>query len=100
MNTKASSTTSGCSDGAAALSTVQFRTAACGSASRAKSKYASTVPPNASAMPTDPSSTYFQEASTDALVTSSAISIADVMVVASIATHISPTLLVVTAQSI
>ena len=92
--------TSGWSAGAAALSTVQFRTASCGSASLTKSKYASTVPAKARAMPTDPSSTYFQEASTDALVTSRATSIADVIVVASIATHISPTLLVVTAQSI
>ena len=51
-------------------------------------------------MPTDPSSTYFQEASTDALETSRAISMADAIVVASIATHIRPTLLVVTAESI
>jgi hypothetical protein len=58
------------------------------------------VPANASAIPTDPSRTYFHEASTDALVTSSAISMADVIVVASIATHIKPTLLVVTAKSI
>src|SRR5262245_57309562 len=43
---------------------------------------------------------YFHDASTEALLTSSEISIAEVIVVASIATHISPTLLVVTAQSI
>ena len=58
------------------------------------------MPANASAMPTDPMRMYFHEASTDAFVTSSGISSAEVIVVASIATHISPTLFVVTANSI
>src|SRR5881628_2092784 len=100
MNTNANCTTSGWSEGAAPLSTVQFRTASWGPVRLTKSKYPSTVPAKARAMPTDPSSTYFHEASTDALVTSRGISIAEVIVVASIATHINPTLLVVTAKSI
>ena len=59
-----------------------------------------TVPVNASAIPTDPMSRYFQDASTDARVRCSGISSADVTVVASIATHITPRLPVLTATSI
>jgi hypothetical protein len=64
-----------------------------------KSKYPRTVPPNASAMPMEPMRMYFQEASTEAFVTWSGMSRAEVIVVASTAIHMKPTLLEVTANS-
>src|SRR5215467_5724464 len=51
-------------------------------------------------MPMDPIRMYFQEASTEAFVTWRGISTAEVMVVASMAIHMNPTLFVVTANSI
>ena len=51
-------------------------------------------------MPTDPIRMYFHEASTEALVTWSGMSRAEVIVVASIAIHMKPTLFAVTANSI
>src|SRR5712692_4705164 len=63
------------------------------------SKYASTVPANARAMPTEHINRYFQDASTEAFVRVSGITMADVMVVASIATHMSATFWIVTAAS-
>ena len=51
-------------------------------------------------MPTEQINRYFQDASTEALVRTSGIVIADAIVVASIATHISATLFAVTAMSI
>ena len=65
-----------------------------------KSKYPSTVPPKASAMPTEPIRMYFHEASTEAFVTCSGMSMADVIVVASMAIHMKPTLFDTTANSI
>ena len=58
------------------------------------------MPAKASAIPTEPIRMYFHEASTDALLTCRGIRTADVMVVASIAIHMKPTLFVVTAKSI
>ena len=46
------------------------------------------MPTKASAMPTEPIRMYFQEASTDARLRCSGTSTAEVIVVASIATHI------------
>ena len=57
------------------------------------------MPTKASAIPTEPIKMYFHEASTEALVTWSGMSMAEVMVVASTATHMTATLLVVTAPS-
>jgi hypothetical protein len=57
------------------------------------------VPTKASAIPTEPIRMYFQEASTDALVTVSGTMTAEAIVVASMAIHITPTLLAVTATS-
>src|SRR2546422_9964780 len=51
-------------------------------------------------MPTEQISRYFQDASTEAFVRWSGIAIAETIVVASIATHISATFGVVTARSI
>ena len=51
-------------------------------------------------MPTEPIRMYFHEASTDAFVTCSGMSMADVIVVASMAIHMKPTLFEVTANSI
>src|SRR6267142_5967403 len=99
MKTNASSSTDGCSAGATSRSSVQLSAVVSRPTSVAKSKYASTVPANASAMPTEPMSTYFHDASTEALLACSGISSAEVMVVASIATHMKPTLSVVTANS-
>src|SRR5512144_1672320 len=98
--TNASRRTSECRRGAATTSTVQFSACAVAPARCTKSKYASTVPTNASAMPTDPIRMYFQEASTEALLILSGTTIADTIVVASIATHISPTLSTLTATNI
>src|SRR5260370_38053810 len=50
-------------------------------------------------MPTELSRMYFQDASTEALLRWSGISTADVIVVASMAIHMKPTLLVLTANS-
>jgi hypothetical protein len=50
-------------------------------------------------MPTEPIRMYFHEASTEAFVTWSGMSMADVIVVASIAIHMKPTLFEVTANS-
>ena len=58
------------------------------------------MPTKASAMPTEPIRMYFQEASMDARLRCSGTSTAEVIVVASIATHITATLSVVTATSI
>ena len=58
------------------------------------------MPANASAMPTEPIRMYFHDASTEALLACSGMSSAEVIVVASIATHMNPTLSVVTANSI
>ena len=100
MNAKASCSSSGCSDGAASRSTSQFNDPGTSPAVETKSKYASTVPVNASAMPTEQIRMYFHDASTDAFVRSSGMTMADMMVVASTATHMSATLPVVTAASI
>src|SRR5712691_3846858 len=51
-------------------------------------------------MPTEQIKRYFQDASTDALVRVNGITMADVIVVASIATHMSATFWIVTAASI
>src|SRR5712691_9533868 len=51
-------------------------------------------------MPTEQIKMYFRDASTDAFVRVSGITMADVMVVASIATHMSATFWIVTAASI
>src|SRR5216683_2058194 len=51
-------------------------------------------------MPTEQINRYFQDASTDAFVRVNGITMADVMVVASIATHMSATFWIVTAASI
>ena len=58
------------------------------------------MPTNARAMPTDPIRMYFHEASTDDFVTRSGMSSAETIVVASMATHIRPTLATSTAASI
>ncbi len=58
------------------------------------------MPTKASAMPTEPIRMYFHEASTEARLRCSGTSNAEVIVVASIATHMKPTLSVVTASSI
>src|SRR6266567_8967737 len=99
MNAKASRSGSGWSDGAAARSTFQFNASGTGPAVATKSKYANTVPANARAIPTEQMRRYFHDASTDALVRRSGMTIADVMVVASMATHISATFCTVTAAS-
>src|SRR5262245_3338031 len=99
MNANASSMSSGWSDGAACSMTLQFSAPGSRPAVDTKSKYARTVPVNASAMPTEQMSRYFHEASTDAFVGSSGMARADTIVVASIATHISATLFAVTAAS-
>src|SRR2546426_7737943 len=100
MNANASCNSSGCSDRAAPCNTLQFNALGKWPAVDTKSKYARTVPVNASAMPTEQINRYFQEASTEAFVRWSGIAIADTIVVASIATHISATFGVVTARSI
>src|SRR5213593_247878 len=100
MKAKASWRSSGCSEGAASRSTLQFSAPGRWPAVETKSKYARTVPVNASAMPTEQIKRYFQEASTEAFVRSSGIATADAMVVASIATHMSATLFAMTAMSI
>src|SRR5207247_5902836 len=100
MNAKASCSSSGWSDGAASRSTFQFSAPGTRPAVETKSKYARTVPVNASAMPTEQITRYFQEASTEAFVRSSGMATADAMVVASIATHMSATLFAMTAASI
>src|SRR5512140_160535 len=100
MKANASCRSSGRSDGAAARSTVQFSAFGTSPAVETKSKYASTVPVNASAMPTEQIRMYFHDASTDAVVRWSGITIAEVIVVASMATHISATFCSVTAASI
>src|SRR5712692_9242413 len=51
-------------------------------------------------MPTEQIKRYFQDASTEACVRVNGITMADVMVVASIATHMSATFWIVTAASI
>src|SRR6266567_481970 len=99
MNAKASRSGSGWSDGAAARSTFQFNASGTGPAVATKSKYANTVPANARAIPTEQMRMYFHDASTDALVRRNGMTIADVMVVASMATHISATFCTVTAAS-
>src|SRR6266567_6834089 len=99
MNAKASRSGSGWSDGAAARSTFQFNASGTGPAVATKSKYANTVPANARAIPTEQMRRYFHDASTDALVRRNGMTIADVMVVASMATHISATFCTVTAAS-
>src|SRR5258705_10130873 len=99
-NTNASRATCGCSAVAAARNDVQCSATLMSAPVVAKSTYASTVPVKASAMPTDPMRRYFQEASTDAFVRRSGMSSADVTVVASMATHITPRLPVLTATSI
>src|SRR5438128_10392296 len=100
MKANASCSGSGWSDGAAARRTFQFSESGTWPAVATKSKYASTVPANASAMPTEQMRMYFHEASTDAFVRRSGITIADMIVVASTATHISATFWIVTAASI
>src|SRR6266511_4240338 len=100
MNANASLTSSGCSDGAASRSTRQFSAPGRWPAVDTKSEYASTVPVNASAMPTEQIKRYFQDASTEARVRSNGIAIADAIVVASMATHMSATLFAVTAITI
>ena|SRR5436305_94441 len=85
--------------GAAASSTVQLSAASPVPDSVTNSKYATTVPTKARAIPTEPMRMYFHDASTEALVTVSGMSTADAMVVASTATHITATLLAVTATS-
>src|SRR3990167_9316338 len=100
MKAKASCINSPCSVGAAARSTVQLSAFGTRPAVDTKSKYASTVPANASAMPTEQIKRYFHEASTEDFVRCSGITTAEVMVVASMVTHMNPTLLVVTATSI
>src|SRR5216684_6599471 len=99
-NANASCSSCGCSDGAVARRTVQFSDPGTSPAVATKSKYASTVPANAKAMPTEQIKRYFQDASTDALVRVNGITMADVIVVASIATHMSATFWIVTAASI
>ena len=91
MKAKASCRSSGWSEDAAARSVVQFSDPGTSPAVATKSKYARTVPANARAMPTEQMRRYFHEASTDAFVRRSGMSIADMMVVASIATHINAT---------
>src|SRR2546425_3660111 len=100
MNANASRISSGWSDGAALRSTSQFRAPGTRPAVETKSKYARTVPVNASAMPTEQIKRYFQEASTEALVRSIGMATADAIVVASIATHMSAKLFAMTAMSI
>src|SRR5437868_2019993 len=100
MNANANRSNSGCSDGAASRRTVQLSDPGTSPAVETKSKYASTVPANARAIPTEQMRRYFQDASTEAFVRLSGITIADVIVVASIATHISATFWTVTATSI
>src|SRR5947208_12409056 len=99
MNAKASCSSSGCSDGAASRSTSQFNDPGTSPAVATKSKYASTVPANASAMPTEQMRMYFHDASTDALVRRNGMTMADVIVAASMATHMSATFWTVTAMS-
>ena len=99
-NTNASRATCGCSAAAASRSAVQCSATLMSAPVAAKSTYASTVPVNARAMPTDPMRRYFHDASTDALVPCKGIRSADVTVVASMATHITPRLPVLTATSI
>ena len=65
-----------------------------------KSKYASTVPAKARAMPTEPIRMYFHDASTEAFERWRGMRMAEMIVVASIATHMRATLLTVTASSI
>src|SRR6266511_1874969 len=99
MKANASCSGSGWSDGAAARRTLQFNASGTGPAVATKSKYASTVPANASAMPTEQMRMYFHDASTDALVRRNGMTIADVIVVASMATHMRATFWTVTAAS-
>src|SRR5436190_11709898 len=100
MKANASCSGSGWSDGAAARRTFQFSESGTWPAVATKSKYASTVPANASAMPTEQMRMYFHDASTDALVRRSGMTSADMIVVASMATHMSATFWTVTAASI
>src|SRR5512142_1504337 len=100
MNANAICRISGWSEGAAPRSTLQFSAFGTSPAVATQSKYASTVPGNASAMPTEQIRMYFQDASTDAVVRCSGITIAEVIVVASMATHMSATFWSVTAASI
>src|SRR6266849_2972221 len=99
-NANARCNSSGCSDGAAFRSTVQLSDPGTSPAVDTKSKYANTVPVNAKAMPTEQIRMYFQDASTEAFVRVKGITIAEVMVVASIATHMNATFWIVTAASI
>src|SRR6266851_5744745 len=99
-NANASCSSCGCSDGAVARRTVQFSDPGTSPAVATKSKYANTVPANAKAMPTEQINRYFQDASTEAFVRVNGITMADVIVVASIATHMSATFWIVTAVSI
>src|SRR5229473_3928116 len=99
MKTNASWITCGWRWGAEAINAVQFSALSWRPAKLTKSKYPSTVPPNARAMPIDPIRMYFHEASTEAFVTWSGMSMADVIVVASIAIHMNPRLFEVTAKS-
>src|SRR5436190_5656647 len=99
MKANASCSGSGWSEGAAARSTLQFNASGTWPAVATKSKYASTVPANASAMPTEQMRMYFHDASTDALVRRSGMTIADAIVVASMATHMRATFRTVTAAS-
>src|SRR5439155_8494648 len=99
MKANASCSGSGWSDGAAARRTFQFSESGTWPAVATKSKYASTVPANASAMPTEQMRMYFHDASTDALVRRNGMTMADVIVVASMATHMSATFWTVTAVS-
>src|SRR5262245_59378032 len=96
---KASWITSGCREGAAATRTGQLSADSPLPATLTKSKYASTVPTKARAIPTEPIRMYFHDASTEALVTVRGMSTAEAMVVASTATHMTATLLLVTAPS-
>src|SRR5438552_10338723 len=100
MNANASCRSSGCSDGAASRSTLQFNASDTWPALETKSKYARTVPANARAIPTEQMTRYFHDASTEPLVRCNGITTADEIVVASIATHISATFWTVTAASI
>src|SRR3990172_3100128 len=100
MNAKASRSSSGWSDGAAVRRTDQLSEPGPWPPVETKSKYASTVPANASAMPTEQTSRYFHDASTEAFVRLREMAIAEAIVVASIATHMSATFWIVTAVSI
>src|SRR5436189_2061587 len=100
MNANASFISSGWSDGAASRRMFQLSASGTWPAVETKSEYARTVPANASAMPTEQISRYFHDASTDALLRSNGIAIADTIVVASMATHMSATLFAVTATII